>query len=334
MKALVLYGPQNFKYEENWPQPELQPGWALVKVKFCGVCGSDLPRMMMTGSYNHPKICGHEFMGEVEEPASDKFKRGEKVAVLPLIPCKKCSSCLEHGGFHCTSYQFLGSRNNGGFAEYCLVPEENLFRLPENIDERIGAFIEPLSVALHFVRYSNFKAGETAIVFGAGNIGILAAMWLRELGAKRIVIASRSDNSLEIARRAGFTDVIKVSDPNFNDFDGFDHCFEAAGANEALVQALEKVRRKGTVTIIGRDTKDVYLSLKLFEQMMRKEVVMKGCWGYDNKHEENFIYNTLRKNSLNILPLITKEADISEGEELIKRMFNKEEHNCKVLFKF
>ena len=98
MKALVLHKAGDCRYEKNWPEPKPKKGLVLVKVKYSGICGSDLPRMMMTGAYRHPIICGHEFMGET--------KKGDIVAVLPLIPCFKCSACNEQQYFHCKSYDF------------------------------------------------------------------------------------------------------------------------------------------------------------------------------------------------------------------------------------
>ena len=335
MKALVLNGPKDFKYNENWPTPELKEGHVIVKVKYSGICGSDLPRMMINGAYNHPHICGHEFMGIIQSLPinSTKFKKGDKVAVFPLIPCKKCNACMEKEYFHCKSYDFLGSRSNGGFAEYCLVPEENLFLLPENTDERIGAFIEPLSVALHFVKQSGFKQGNTAIIFGAGAIGLLTGMLLKEFGAKEITIVSRSQESLNTARKAGFENVVGINSEEFEQLSdsNFDYCFEAAGSNQAINQAIELVKNKGTIDIIGRDTKDLHIPLKTFENCMRKEITIKGCWGYEIDKE--FLYALLSENKIDISSLITKEIDLSQGEEQIKKMFNKEEYYCKVLFK-
>ena len=136
MKALVLYSPGRFTVVDDYEKPVVKPGWALVRVLYAGICGSDLPRFAVTGSYHHPMILGHEFMGVIDTPApdSEKYKGGEMAAALPLIPCGQCPGCRESEPFHCENYQFLGSKNDGGFAEYCLVPKENLFHLPDKID--------------------------------------------------------------------------------------------------------------------------------------------------------------------------------------------------------
>ena len=334
MKALVLHSPGDFRYEQDWREPKPKEEWAVVRVKYSGICGSDLPRMLTTGAYHHPIICGHEFMGTVEEPApgSDRFKSEDIVAALPLIPCGGCSACREQQYSHCQSYNFLGSRTDGGYAEYCLVPEENLFKLPENVDERAGVFIEPMSVALHLLRRSGFKAGEKALVFGAGTIGLLTAMWLKVFEAEKIVVADIRKESLEIALKAGFKDVVNPQDEKFKTYGDFDACFEAAGANVALLSGLEKVKRKGVVTVAGRDTKDTLIPHKMFESFMRKEVTINGCWGYNNVGENEFVYKMLKQDKFNLKPLVTREIPLSEGEKIIRQMHSKEIFFCKILF--
>jgi len=291
--------------------------------------------MMITGAHHHPLICGHEFAGRIEAtaPGSRKFKSGDKVAVSPIVPCMQCSACLEQKYFQCRSYIFLGSSIDGGFAEYCLVPEENLFRIPEGIDERIGAFFEPISVALHLIRCSEFKKGNRALVFGAGTIGLLTAMWLKIFEAKEIVIADVRKESLQIAQKVGFKHTLNVGDEKFKAYENFDYCFEVAGSGAALLQAMEKTRAQGVITVIGRSTKDTVIPLEKFEFFLRKELILKGCWGYNNVEAENFIYDTLKQGKFDIAPLITLEVPLSEGDKIISRMFKRNMFYCKVLFK-
>lgn len=333
MRALVLHGPGDFRYEPSWPAPTPSERSAVIRVEYSGICGSDLDRMCRTGAHRHPVICGHEFMGAVERPAtgSCKFAKGEKVAVLPLLPCGKCSACLEKQFFHCTSYNFLGSRMDGGFAEFCLVPEENLLRLPPGVDERIGAFLEPISVALHVVRQSSSREGGNALILGAGPIGLLAGMWLNMLGATEVTMADVREPSLDVARRAGFEKVFHVGEKDFAVQNGFDACIEAAGANAALLQAIQKVRRRGVVVVMGRDTSDTTIPLEHFEMLMRKEITLKGCWGYDNGGEETLIRESLQE--FDIGPLVSSEIGLEDGKETISRMYRREMFFCKMLFR-
>jgi L-iditol 2-dehydrogenase len=331
MKALVLHGPGRYSVETEWPDPVPRPGWAVVQVGFAGVCGSDLPRFAVTGSYHHPMILGHEFAGTVLAPAggSSRFSEGDRVAVLPLIPCGQCAGCLSGEPFHCSRYQFLGSRNDGGFAELCLVPEDNLFALPLGLDLRLGAMIEPLAVALHVVRQSGFRAGQSALVYGAGTIGLLVAFWLRELGAARVAVADVRAESLAIARGLGFNEAFDAGSesPGGN----YDAVFEAAGSGRALTAAIDQARDKGTLTVVGRDTADTVLPHAAFERFMRKELRLFGCWGYNLKGDEALLYQTLARGSLPLARMITREVDLAGAPAVIAQMIDRRFHYCKVL---
>ena len=334
MKALVLHGRRNYKIENNWSEPAVRPAWARVKVQYSGICGSDLPRFGKAGTYHYPIILGHEFTGIVDSPApnSSKFKGGEQVAVLPIIPCGNCSACAEHEPFHCKDYQFIGSRNDGGFAEFCLVPEKNLFPLPDHIDPRIGAFVEPLMVTLHAVRTSGFSAGQTALVFGAGTIGILTALWLRSLGAGRIAVCDTRPESLEIARKAGIPEVINFKEIN-RCIKTFDLTFEAAGATPAFISSIRSTVTKGAITIVGRNTADTTIPLEDFELLIRNELTLKGSWGYTTDIECNILHTKLKEGLFPIFPLITHEISLDEAPEVIKAMLDKTIYYCKILIK-
>lgn len=330
VKALVLHGPGKYTVEKDWPAPRAKEGWALVKVAFAGVCGSDIPRFAVTGSYHHPMILGHEFSGVVEEPASLRFPKGTPVAVLPIIPCGTCEGCKSGEPFHCEHYQFLGSRNDGGFAEYCLVPETNLLRLPDGIDLRAGAFIEPVGVALHAVRRSAFVAKDSCLVFGAGPIGLLIGLWLRALGAKRVVMVDPRSESLGLGRRIGFSEAyapIEVERMK----DTFDLAFEAAGSCRALISAIDRVRNKGGITVVGRDTNDTAIPRASFERLMRKELDLRGCWGYSFHGEEGLAVEQLARGTFHVQDLVTHEVSLDEAPALIDGMIKRQFYYCKTL---
>lgn len=336
MKALVLHGPNKYKVEDNWPEPKIKQGWAKVKVLHSGICGSDLPRFGDKGSYYHPVILGHEFSGVVEKtaPSSILYKGGELVAIKPLIPCKTCQACqIESESFSCERYNFLGSRCDGGMAEYCLVPEENLFLLPGGVDSRTGAFIEPIAVGLHVVRRSCFEEGKTAFVFGCGAIGLLIGMWLKILGAKHIVLADIRRESLEIARKAGFDNVINPLSESVKEAGSFDFIYEAAGAQEALISAISLAKHHGVITSVGRSTSDIKIAYKDFESLMRKELNLVGCWGYKIDNEAGFISEMLKQKRIDVNPLITHEIALDDAPGMIDSMIKKKVFFCKVLIK-
>ena len=334
MKALVLHKPGDLRYEPDWPEPEPRAGWAVVRVQYAGVCGSDLPRIMVNGTYRQPLICGHEFMGTVDVPApgSMRFAAGDLVAVLPLIPCGACPACRHGEHFHCRASDFLGSRSDGGFAELCAVPESNLLPLPAGIDARAGAFIEPIAVALHAVRRAGFRKSGRALVLGAGPIGLLTGMWLRSLGAAAVVLADIRDPSLEVAAQCGFECVYHVAENRFRELGDFDYCFEAAGAAAALLQAIDKVRRQGTITVVGWEHNHTQIPQALFEMFMRKEVSLLGCWGYRIAGEKTRVLDALCSDAFSLPLLITHQVPLGTGGSLIPQVFHGETYACKVLF--
>lgn len=333
MKALVIHGPGKYGVETQWPDPQARAGWATVRVRFSGICGSDLARFARTGSYHHPMVLGHEFSGVVEVPApgSKRFAKGAPVAVLPLIPCDTCEGCLSGEPFHCSGYQFLGSRNDGGFAEYCLVPEENLFPLPPTVDLRVGAFLEPICVGLHVVRRSGVAAGCAALVFGAGSIGLLTGLWLRVIGASRIAFVDPRPESLAMARMMGFEEAYGPSDPALGAAGAFDAVFEAAGSGKALLGAIEMTRDMGVITVVGRDSHDTILPRESFERLMRKELRLLGCWGYNMRGEAETVSTALREGRFPVQPMITQEIPLEEAPRLISDMVSGAVYFCKAM---
>jgi L-iditol 2-dehydrogenase len=331
MKALVLHSAKNLTYEPGWNEVSLPPGWAKVRVHASGICGSDLPRIMQTGAYHHPMIPGHEFSGDIVLPGESGIPAGEKVAVLPIIPCGECAGC-EIGPFHCTHYDFIGSRRDGGFAEFCAVPKENLLRLPAHTAYEEGAFIEPISVTLHVLRQSGMQPGARVFVFGAGAIGILTAQWARILGAREVVIADLRDESLQIAAECQVGKVINPKSEEFKSLGSFDYIFEAAGSTAALLSAIELATPRGTLTVVGRETKDTVILLSSFERLMRKELTLKGCWGYDLRQDADLVYRVFASGQLILTPMITHRLALPEGPELIHSMWNKEFFYCKAMF--
>jgi len=336
MKALVLYGSGgDYGFEANWHAPIKEPGWAIVRVAYSGICGSDIPRFATSGSYHYPMILGHEFSGIIDTPpkGSTRFKKDDPVSVLPIIPCGKCEGCLIKGPFHCTAYQFIGSRNDGGFAELCAVPENNLFPLPSAEFLMTGALTEPISVGLHTVRRSGFKPGKSAIIFGAGPIGLITGIILKDFGVSRLVIAELRENNLKIAASLGIGEAINPEVTPFDSLGSFDYAFEVAGSSVALVNAISLLSRKGTLTIVGRDTKDTEIPLKSFELMMRKELDIKCCWGYDNKSERELLTDLIKNNSTLFERLVTHVVTLEESPEIIRAMYQKKLDYCKVLIK-
>jgi len=335
LRAIVLYGPNGaYGYSSDWDSPQLKEDEALIRVAFSGVCGSDIERFARTGSYHHPMILGHEFSGVIETPAhhSKKFQKGDSVAVLPIIPCGICQGCRFKGPFHCREYQFIGSRNHGGFSEYCAVPERNLFPLPAEKFLKAGSLIEPMAVGLHVVRRSGFLPGKSAIVFGAGPIGLITGLWLRVFGARRIVMADLRQMNLDLAAKLGFEAIHGAAD--LMEKGPFDYAFEAAGSGKALANAIRLLDGQGTLTVVGRDAQDTHIPHGVFEQLMRKELDIKACWGYDMEAEWDFVSSVLMQQTEFLECLITHSVPVEQAVPMIRAMSERQIEYCKVVITF
>ena len=189
MRAYVLHGIDDLRLEET-ALPEIKEREVLVKVMAAGICGSDIPRIYKTGTYSYPLIPGHEFSGTVIETGlkADKKWMGKRVGIFPLIPCGECESCRKKQYEMCRHYSYLGSRTNGGFAEYAAVPEENLIELPEEVSYEVAAMLEPMAVAVHAMRKSGVMKENTVVVYGLGTIGLLLCMFLLDAGVRDIYV--------------------------------------------------------------------------------------------------------------------------------------------------
>ena len=174
VKCAKLYGIGDLRYEEA-PFPECGGDEVIVKVMSCGICGSDLGRVYVKGTYTFPTVIGHEFSGRVVfDPLG--LMTNENVCVFPLLPCFKCKSCREGNYATCENYDYYGSRRDGGMTEYIAVKRWNLVKMPSGLSYDEGAMCEPVSVARHAAGKLNISKGESVFISGAGPIGLIACL--------------------------------------------------------------------------------------------------------------------------------------------------------------
>ncbi len=254
MRAVQLFAPGDLRCVEI-DRPEIEnENEAIVKVKACGVCGSDLMRVMVKGAYRHPITIGHEFSGTVEATGSSQsvLKVGDRVTVMPLVPCGKCDYCRIGQHVLCNDYSYYGSRIDGAMAEYIRVNEDNVMRLPLNVDFESGAMTDPVAVALHAVRKAKLEPGQIAGIYGLGAIGLIATQWLRYSGCSAIYAVDIFDEKLELAERLGADVCINAKKENppemikkISGNRGLDAVIELAGSKISQIQAIESVRKLG-----------------------------------------------------------------------------------------
>jgi len=345
MKAAILYAPGDIRFE-NVPIPRISSDEVLIRVRAAGICGSDIPRVMVTGTYHFPTIPGHEFAGEVAE-IGGKVKGvtiRDRVAVIPCIPCRKCRYCEKGEFFHCTEYNYLGSRTDGGFAEYAKAPMDNLVLLPKEVDFEEGACCEPLSVSLHMInRAGGISPGNWVAVFGAGPIGNFCAQWAMISGAEKVFLIDIVEEKLKIAQKVGINYGINASsqDPVQEIFDatggeGVDVSIEAAGTEVTLQQCIKIARKKGKVVVVGRVEQDIHIPKKIMSDFLRKELAIFGGWGFEFVHFPHHAWKTslhfLKEKKIKVKPLITHRFSLKEAPRVFEMMYEGSEHFLKGVF--
>ncbi len=344
MKALVLHAVGDARFEMI-PQPTPQTDEVLVRIGFCGVCGSDIPRTFVKGTYSFPTVCGHEFAGIVSAVGNGvtQWKRGDRVAVFPLLWCGKCSACEAGKYVQCYNYDYLGSRSNGAFAEYVVAPAKNLIRVPDQVTLEEAAMTEPASVALHAVKRGRVTYGDVVAVFGAGPIGLMVAQWARAFGAKEVFIFDLVEQKLQLAKELGFQhaynsrDIDPVKQVNeLTQGMGAHVCIESAGVPPTFLHALGATRRGGTMVMLGNPSADVSIPAALLSQAMRREIDLVGTWNSDysatgNDDDWRATLNAMSNKQLNLLPLITHRVSLDAAFDALKMMRANKEYFAKVL---
>lgn len=186
MKAAVVVANEDVQYQEI-PEPQVKPGYVKIKVRYSGICGSDIPRVLNHGVHFYPIVLGHEFSGDVVEIGEGvtKVKVGDRVSGAPLVPCMKCEDCQKGNYSLCKHYSFIGSREQGSNADYVVVPEQNAVPFDASIPYEQGAMFEPSTVALHGLLQNDYQGGECVAILGGGTIGMFTMQWAKILVPER-----------------------------------------------------------------------------------------------------------------------------------------------------
>lgn len=364
MKALVLTEVGKTEYMDV-PKPVPEKGEVLVKVMACGICGSDIQRAYKDGAHNMPLIIGHEFSGCVEDTGEEVLSEwiGKRVGVFPLIPCKKCRQCFEKEYEMCRNYSYLGSRRNGGFAEYVTVPEWNLIELPEEVTYEAAAMLEPMAVAVHaMTRFgSRGRQGDgssvlslhsgsvkTVAVCGLGTIGTLLVMMLLDAGYNDLIVIGNKDFQKKTMSGLGipddrYCDSKKASAHDFimdkTNGRGADMFFECVGSNESASLAIDCAACGGSVCFVGNPYSDMTFNKQVYWKILRNQLRISGTWnssflgGSDGEEDDwNYVLSRLEKGSIHPEALITHRyalSDIVKGFELMR---DKSEDYIKVMY--
>lgn len=281
-----MHAQNDIRFEEiDTPKPGR--GQVKIKVKYTGICGSDVPRVNGDACHFFPNVLGHEFSGTVEEIGEGvtSLKPGDRVAGVPLVPCMKCADCLRGDYSLCKHYSFIGSREFGSFAEYVVVPEKNAVPFGDDVSFEQGAFFEPATVALHGLKRLDYQGGKTVAILGGGTIGLFTMQWAKIFGAAKVVVFDITPERLELAVRLGADAVINTRAEDYlaqakalTGGAGYDYVYETAGNTVTMKMAFQLAANKAGVCMIGTPTKELSFTVSEWENMNRKEFLLTGSW--------------------------------------------------------
>ena len=340
MKALLLKEYMKLEVTEV-PEPELGPEDLLVRVRACGICGSDIHGIDgSTGRRIPPLVMGHEAAGVVAKVGSavTAWKINDRITFDSMISCGKCPFCRSGHMNLCDNRMVLGVscgdyRRHGAFAEYVAVPQHICYMLPDELPFEHAALIEAVSVAVHAVEVTPIRLGDTAVVVGAGMIGVLTVQAARNAGCTTVYAVDLDDAKLEMAVKLGAAEGFnpKHCDPvaeilKRTNGKGADIVLEAVGATDPIKTAIACVRKGGTVTLIGNITPKVELNL---QSVVTREIRLQGTCGSNGEYPA--CIDLLVKGLIKVDSIISERVSLEDAPRAFERLYNHEPNLMKVI---
>jgi L-idonate 5-dehydrogenase len=325
MRVCVIYGPEDLRLEDH-AEPELTPGGVKVRIRAGGICGSDLHYYFegRNGDFviRQPLIPGHEFAGEVAEVGAQVtiVRPGQRVAVHPGRNCGHCFACREGRGNLCRNVFFMGSASKfphmqGGFAEYVVVDESQIYPVSSDLAFTTAAFAEPLAVSLHAVERAGPVLGRSVLITGAGPIGLLVLLAAKRAGAETITITDILDEPLGLARSIGADATVNVASTpsgladSTKGMPGFEVAFEVSGNPAGLGTCLDAVRPGATVVQVGTLPPGKFPVAG--NLVMAKEIDLRGAMRFDR--EFGHAVSCLDRGLIDVSPLLTACVPMDEA---------------------
>lgn len=339
MKALLL-SQYNQLEIKDLPAPAPGPYEALVRVAACGICGSDVHGYDgSSGRRIPPIVMGHEASGVIAALGTGvtNFAVGDRVTMDSTISCGDCTYCRGSEINLCDNREVLGVscgdyRRAGAFAEYVTVPARIVYSLPPSISFPDAALLEAVAVAVHAVSLAEIAPNSSALVIGAGTIGLLCLQALRVAGCSRVFVADIDESRLALAKTLGATAVL--SSPSeflsqvsqLTNGEGVDVAVEAVGRNESVVTAIDPVRKGGTVILVGNVTPEVKIPL---QKVVSRQIRLQGSCASAGEYPRSI--ELMASGAIKVKPLITAVAPLKEGPAWFKRLHAREPGLTKVV---
>ena len=340
MKALVLSAYKHLAIEDV-PVPHPADDELLVRVKACGICGSDVHGFDgSTGRRIPPIVMGHEAAGIVEAVGSrvTEFRAGDRVTFDSTVYCGECFYCRRGQVNLCDRREVIGVstplfRRMGAFAEYVTVPARIAYALPESMPFTHAALIEAASVAVHGASLTPIEHGDAAVVVGAGMIGLLTLQAVREAGAARVFVVDVDDTRLELARNLGATQTFNSKKQDVaaeiqkrTEGRGADVALECVGITDAIALAVESVRKGGAVTLVGNVAPKIELAL---QSVVSRQIRLQGSCASCGEYPECIAM--MADGRIQVAPLVSAVAPLEEGVRWFQRLYDREPGLLKVV---
>jgi len=339
MKALLLSKYRHLEIAEV-AAPDVNPGEVLIRVAACGICGSDVHGYDgSSGRRIPPIVMGHEAAGKIAAVGEGVtgLSVGDPVTFDSTVYCGVCKHCRRGEVNLCDQRQVLGVscgdyRRAGAFAEYVAVPARIIYPLPESVSFAEAAMLEAVAVAIHAVSLVEIPSGSTALVLGAGTIGLLVLQALRVAGCSRVLVADIDSSRLKLAVTLGATDVFSAEgDPVARVLDltggtGVDVAVEAVGRNETVGAAISSVRKGGSVILVGNIAPEVTLPL---QKVVTRQIRLQGSCASAGEYPRAI--ELMAQGAIQVKPLITAVAPLDEGPQWFERLYAREPNLMKVV---
>jgi len=341
MQALLL---EEYKKLDvvQMPEPEIAANEVLVRVRACGICGSDIHGYDgSTGRRIPPLVMGHEAAGIVERVGAGvrSFAPGDRVTFDSTIYCGQCFYCSRGEVNLCDNRQVLGVspgsyRRHGAFAEFVAVPQHIVYRLPDSLGFERAAMIEAVSVAVHAVGLTPVHLGDTAVVVGTGMIGLLAVQALRLAGCAEVIAVDLSESRLALAREAGATATLKADTDvaaavlEHTEGRGAAIAVECVGTEKPVRTAIACVRKGGAVTLVGNVAPQISMPL---QEVVTRQIRLQGSCASSGEYPA--IIKLMASGAIRVDPLISAVAPLEEGPQWFDRLYRGEPGLMKVILR-
>jgi L-iditol 2-dehydrogenase len=339
MKALLLSKYRSLEIAEV-PTPGVGAGEVLIRVGACGICGSDVHGYDgSSGRRIPPIVMGHEAAGRIAAVGAGVtgLAEGDRVTFDSTIYCGACEYCRRGEVNLCDNRQVLGVScgdysRAGAFAEFVVVPARVVYKLPESISFAEAAMLEAVAVAIHAVSLAEISAESTALVVGAGTIGVLILQALRAAGCGRVFVSDVDATRLKMAKELGAEDVLSANDDTAAQIlqrtrgVGVDVAMEAVGRNETVNAAIASVRKGGTVVLVGNISPDVTLPL---QKVVTRQIRLQGSCASAGEYPEAIAL--MANGAIRVKPLITAIAPLADGPQWFERLYAREPNLLKVV---